>query len=42
MDFENSIIIVGKTRLEQLIDRFNTHAQARFLYKPRGRRLCRL
>ncbi len=36
MDFENSIIIVGKTRLEQLIDRFNTRAQARFYINHAG------
>jgi len=36
MDFENSIIIVGKTRLEQLIERFNTRAQARFYIEHAG------
>ena len=30
MAFENVILVVNKTRLEQLIERFNTKAQARF------------
>lgn len=36
MKFENVIIIIGKTRLEQLIERFNTRAQARFYVEHSG------
>lgn len=36
MSFENAIIIVNKTRLEQLIERFNTKAQARFYIEHSG------
>lgn len=36
MEFENSVIIVGKTRLEQLVERFNTRAQARFYIEHAG------
>lgn len=36
MEFDNSIIIVNKTRLEQLIERFNTRAQARFYIEHAG------
>ncbi len=36
MAFENVIIIIGKTRLEQLIERFNTKAQARFYIEHAG------
>ncbi|MBK7653118.1 MAG: hypothetical protein IPJ20_23615 [Flammeovirgaceae bacterium] len=30
MAFENAIVVTNKTRLEQLIERFNTKSQARF------------
>ncbi len=36
MKFENVIIVIGKTRLEQLIDRFNTKAQAKFYIEHSG------
>ncbi len=36
MNFENAIIIVNKTRLELLIERFNTKAQARFYIEHSG------
>jgi len=36
MRFENVIIVIGKTRLEQLIERFNTKAQARFYIEHAG------
>lgn len=36
MNFENIIIVTGKTRLEQLIERFNTKAQARFYIEHNG------
>lgn len=36
MNFENVIVVTGKTRLEQLIDRFNTKAQARFYIEHSG------
>lgn len=36
MTFENAIIIVNKTRLELLIERFNTKAQARFYIEHAG------
>lgn len=36
MDFENAVIIRDKTRLEQLIERFNTKAQARFYIERSG------
>jgi NAD kinase len=36
MKFENVIIVIGKTRLEQLIERFNTKAQARFYIEYAG------
>jgi NAD kinase len=36
MAFENIIIVIGKTRLEQLIERFNTKAQARFYIEHAG------
>jgi NAD kinase len=36
MAFENVIIVIGKTRLEQLIERFNTKAQARFYIEHSG------
>jgi NAD kinase len=36
MKFENVIVVIGKTRLEQLIERFNTKAQARFYIEHAG------
>lgn len=36
MAFENVIVVIGKTRLEQLIERFNTKAQARFYIEHAG------
>lgn len=36
MNFENVIIVTGKTRLEQLIERFNTKGQARFYIEHAG------
>jgi NAD kinase len=36
MDFENAIVIVNKTRLDSLIERFNTKAQARFYIEHSG------
>lgn len=36
MKFENVIVVIGKTRLEQLIERFNTKAQARFYIEHSG------
>jgi NAD kinase len=36
MKFENIIVVIGKTRLEQLIERFNTKAQARFYIEHAG------
>ncbi len=36
MKFEKAIVIVGKTRLEQLIERFNTKGQARFYIEHSG------
>lgn len=36
MAIENAIIIVNKTRLEQLIERFNTKAQAKFYIEHAG------
>lgn len=36
MEFEYAIIIKSKTRLETLIERFNTRAQARFYIESRG------
>jgi len=36
MRFENVIVVIGKTRLEQLIERFNTKAQARFYIEHAG------
>ena len=36
MTVENAIIIVNKTRLEQLIERFNTKAQAKFYIEHSG------
>ncbi len=36
MNFENVIVVTGKTRLEQLIERFNTKAQARFYIEHNG------
>jgi NAD kinase len=36
MTFENTILVIGKTRLEQLIERFNTRAQARFYIEHSG------
>lgn len=36
MDFENAIVIVNKTRLESLIERFNTTAQAKFYIEHSG------
>jgi len=36
MRFEKVIIVIGKTRLEQLIERFNTKEQARFYIEHSG------
>src|SRR5689334_10503494 len=36
MSLENVIIVTGKTRLEQLIDRFNTYDQAKFYIEHAG------
>lgn len=36
MTYENTIIVINKTRLEQLIERFNTKAQARFYIEHAG------
>lgn len=36
MDFEKAIVVVNKTRLESLIERFNTQAQARFYIEHSG------
>ena len=36
MSFENAIVITNKTRLEQLVYRFNTRAQARFYIEHSG------
>lgn len=36
MSVENAIIIINKTRLEQLIERFNTKAQAKFYIEHSG------
>lgn len=36
MNFENVIVVTGKTRLDQLIERFNTKAQARFYIEHSG------
>ncbi|GHN00593.1 sugar kinase [Cytophagales bacterium WSM2-2] len=36
MTFENTILVIGKTRLEQLIERFNTKAQAKFYIEHSG------
>ena len=36
MTIENAIIIINKTRLEQLIERFNTKAQAKFYIEHSG------
>lgn len=36
MQYENAIIVVNKTRLELLIERFNTAAQARFYIEHSG------
>src|SRR4051812_48766976 len=36
MDIENAIVIINKTRLEALIERFNTKAQAKFYIEHAG------
>lgn len=36
MNFENVIVVTGKTRLDLLIERFNTKAQARFYIEHSG------
>lgn len=36
MNFENAIVVVNKTRLESLVERFNTRAQARFYIEHSG------
>ncbi|MBL4756008.1 MAG: sugar kinase, partial [Flavobacteriales bacterium] len=36
MSIENAIIVRSKTRLEQLIDRFNSKAQAQFYIERSG------
>lgn len=36
MAIENAIIVINKTRLEQLVERFNTKAQARFYIEHAG------
>ncbi|HZY81172.1 MAG TPA: sugar kinase [Cyclobacteriaceae bacterium] len=36
MSFENIIVVTGKTRLEQLVERFNTYDQAKFYIEHSG------
>lgn len=36
MNFENAIVVINKTRLESLIERFNTKAQAKFYIEHSG------
>lgn len=36
MNYENVVVVMGKTRLDQLVDRFNTKAQARFYIEHSG------
>lgn len=36
MNFENIILVIGKTRLQQLVERFNTKPQARFYIEQAG------
>src|SRR5262245_3316270 len=36
MKFENVVVVTGKTRLDQLVERFNTKAQARFYIEHNG------
>ena len=36
MEFENAIVVINKTRLESLVERFNTKAQARFYIEHSG------
>ena len=36
MAIENAIVIINKTRLEKLVERFNTKAQAKFYIKHSG------
>jgi hypothetical protein len=36
MNLENAIVVINKTRLEALIERFNTKAQARFYIEHAG------
>ena len=36
MNYENVIVVKGKTRLDQLVERFNTKAQARFYIEHSG------
>jgi NAD kinase len=36
MSFENAIVVINKTRLESLIERFNTKAQAKFYIEHAG------
>jgi NAD kinase len=36
MNYDHVIVVVGKTRLEQLIERFNTKAQAKFYIEHAG------
>lgn len=36
MNFENAIVVINKTRLESLIERFNTRDQARFYIQHSG------
>jgi NAD kinase len=36
MSYDNTIVVISKTRLEQLIERFNTRAQAKFYIEHAG------
>lgn len=36
MNFENAIVVINKTRLESLVERFNTKAQAKFYIEHSG------
>ncbi len=36
--FKKIVIVTRRTRLQELVERFNTHSQARVLYRALGRR----
>ena len=36
MNVENAVVIINKTRLESLVERFNTRGQARFYIENSG------